>query len=77
PAEIIRVPIAMGAEAIVLVHNHPSGDPTPSKADRELTRRIKGYCDDLGMTICDHVIIGEGKYFSFNDEGLLKKKKKS
>ena len=71
PAEALRIPIAMGASGVILVHNHPSGDPTPSEPDHTFTRRIKGYCDDLGMPIHDHIIIGTEGFYSFNEQGLL------
>ena len=71
PAEALRIPIAMGASSVILVHNHPSGDPAPSEQDKTFTRRIKGYCDDLGMPIHDHIIIGSEGFYSFADDGLL------
>jgi len=71
PAEALRIPIAMGASSVILLHNHPSGDPSPSEQDKTFTQRIKGYCDDLGMPIHDHIIIGTEGFFSFNDQGLI------
>ena len=52
------------APKIILLHNHPSGDPTPSKADIEVTRRIKEAANILGIELLDHIIIGDGKYKS-------------
>jgi DNA repair protein RadC len=59
------------AAAIILVHNHPSGDPTPSREDREITRRLKEGGDLLGIRVLDHIIIGDGSYLSFVEQGLL------
>ena len=57
--------------SIILVHNHPSGDPTPSKADIAVTRDIVNAAKPLGVTVHDHVIIGRGRYTSLRDLGLL------
>ena len=59
------------AASVVLVHNHPSGEPTPSPDDRALTRDLVRAGDLLGVPVSDHVIIGEGRYFSFKDRGEL------
>ncbi len=76
PREILRPAVSHGAYAFVLVHNHPSGDPTPSEADRALTRRIREAAELLQIHLLDHVIIGRGRegappYFSFKEHGLL------
>lgn len=76
PREILRPAISHAAYAFVLVHNHPSGDPTPSEADRALTRRIREAADLLQIHLLDHVIIGRQRpgappYFSFKEHGLL------
>ena len=76
PREILRPALSHGAYAFVLVHNHPSGDPTPSEADRALTRRIREAAELMQIHLLDHVIIGrehEGAqpYFSFKEHGLL------
>lgn len=76
PREIMRPAISHGAYAFVLVHNHPSGDPAPSEADRALTRRIREVAELVQIHMLDHVIIGrasEGQpgYFSFREYGLL------
>jgi DNA repair protein RadC len=57
------------AAAIVFVHNHPSGDPTPSKEDLEITRRLREVGELVGVRVLDHVIIGRGRYVSFVDDG--------
>ncbi|MEM8955540.1 MAG: DNA repair protein RadC [Verrucomicrobiota bacterium] len=76
PREVIQPAIIHSAYAFILVHNHPSGDPTPSKADRELTRRLSSIGNELGLKLADHVIIGQpcagsAPYFSFKEMGLL------
>ena len=74
PREVFRPAVLEGAAAIMLVHNHPSGDPTPSSDDRRMTERLMEASAILGIRIVDHVIIGDGtsdNYFSFVDEGLL------
>lgn len=78
PPEILRRAISHAAHALILVHNHPSGDPSPSQADREVTRRMSKACEAIGIEFTDHVIIGgEGSsgsrepYFSFRESGLL------
>lgn len=59
------------AHTIILIHNHPSGDPHPSRQDRVLTERIKKAGDILGLQVIDHIIIGDGIYFSFLEEGIF------
>jgi len=76
PREILRPAVSHGAYAFVLVHNHPSGDPTPSEADRSLTRRIREAGELMQIHLLDHVIIGRERpgappYFSFKEHGLL------
>jgi len=56
---------------VILVHNHPSGDPTPSPADREVTRQLVEAGRVLGIPIRDHVVVGNGRYCSFLDLGLI------
>ena len=58
------------AAAIILVHNHPSGDPTPSAEDVAITRRLRDVGELMGVRVLAHVIIGHGRYVSFSDEGL-------
>jgi DNA repair protein RadC len=71
PREVFREAIALQAAALVLCHNHPSGDPTPSREDLELTRRLREAGLILGIEVLDHVIVGQGGYVSFKEEGLL------
>lgn len=69
PREIFKVAIDEGAHCIILVHNHPSGDVTPSKEDIEVTKRLKASGELLGIPVADHIIIGDLKYYSFLEEG--------
>jgi DNA repair protein RadC len=71
PREIIKRALEIGAGAVVLAHNHPSGDPTPSKEDIAMTRAIVDACRPIGMTVHDHIIIGHDKVVSFKTLGLL------
>lgn len=71
PREAFGPAIRESAAAVAFVHNHPSGDPAPSGDDINLTKRLKATADTVGIRVLDHVIIGEGRYTSFIDEGLL------
>jgi len=71
PREVFKPLILMSASAVILAHNHPSGDPTPSQEDRALTRRLKECGELLGITVLDHVVLGEDRYYSFADHGGL------
>ncbi len=71
PFECLRGAIVVNASGIVLVHNHPSGDPTPSPDDRKFTKEIRELTEKGGMDLLDHVIIGHGRYYSFAEKGLL------
>ena len=70
PRECFRAAIAAQAAAVILVHNHPSGDPEPSSEDISLTRRLVAAGDLLGIKVLDHVIIGFGKYASVMEKGV-------
>lgn len=70
PREVFRPAIAEAAAGIILVHNHPSGDPTPSAEDRSVTRQLRAAGTTLGIEVLDHVVIGEGRYVSFVEAGL-------
>lgn len=69
---LLKYAIENLATGIILVHNHPSGSVEPSIADRELTKKIIKNCISLDIAVLDHIIIGQNKYFSFSDEGLLR-----
>lgn len=71
PREIVKRALAHGATAVILVHNHPSGDPTPSEADIILTNEIVRAMDPLGIVVHDHLIIARTGHLSFKKEGLL------
>jgi DNA repair protein RadC len=73
PRDVIRAALLAHATGIIVAHNHPSGDPTPSTDDRTVTERIKTAADIFGIALVDHVIVaGEtGHYFSFREGGLL------
>jgi DNA repair protein RadC len=71
PREVVKRALELGATAIILVHNHPSGDPTPSRADVRMAHEIKDAAARLGLTIHDHLVIGRGGHASFKSLGLL------
>ena len=71
PREVVRRALEWHATAIILVHNHPSGDPTPSSADIAMTREIKVAAEALSIVMHDHVIVGNGRWLSFRTQGLL------
>lgn len=72
PREVYKAAILANAAAIMCGHNHPSGDPQPSREDRAITQRLAEAGKLLGINVVDHIIIGgAGTYFSFADEGLL------
>jgi DNA repair protein RadC len=71
PREIVKRALELGASSIILVHNHPSGDPTPSKADIAMTREIAGAAKALAITVHDHLVIGRGGHASFKSLNLL------
>jgi DNA repair protein RadC len=71
PREVAKRALELHASALILVHNHPSGDPTPSRDDITMTREIQGAVKALGIVLHDHVIVGNGRYTSFRQEALL------
>ncbi len=71
PREVVKRALELNASSLILVHNHPSGDPTPSNSDIIMTERIKDACDTLGIFIHDHVIIGKKEEYSFSANGYL------
>ncbi|MCL6614990.1 MAG: DNA repair protein RadC, partial [Firmicutes bacterium] len=70
PREIFKEAIARSSAAIILVHNHPSGDPTPSHEDIEVTRRLVEAGRLLGIEVLDHVVVGDNRYVSFKEKGI-------
>ncbi len=71
PREIVKRALELSAASVILVHNHPSGDPTPSRADIELTHQIVAAAKPLGVKIHDHLIISQGEHYSFKSNGLI------
>ncbi len=67
PREVLKPAILLSSAALVVLHNHPSGDPTPSPEDRSCTARLTEACNLVGIRLLDHVIIGQSDYFSFTD----------
>ncbi|HEX9114435.1 MAG TPA: DNA repair protein RadC [Anaerolineae bacterium] len=70
-AEVLRLAVKVGAPALIVVHNHPSGDPTPSPEDVQVTRTICEAGKLLDIQVLDHLIIGRGKYVSMKERGLI------
>jgi DNA repair protein RadC len=71
PREVVKRALELGASALILVHNHPSGDPTPSRADVAMTKEIAAAAKALKIEVHDHLVIGRGKHASFKAMGLL------
>ena len=69
--EVVKRALELSASAILLVHNHPSGDPKPSRTDIEMTRQIINAAKPLGVTVHDHIVVGRGGYASFQELGLM------
>lgn len=77
PREIIKKAIELGAAALILAHNHPSGDLVPSRSDKKITKLIIIAADVHGITVHDHLIVNEQEYFSFNQDGIMDRLKES
>jgi len=73
PRDVFRTAVRRGACALILVHNHPSGDPAPSREDIEATRRIMAAGDTMNIPLLDHLIIGDKCYVSLRSEGMMEK----
>jgi DNA repair protein RadC len=71
PREVFNVAVRESAAAIILLHNHPTGDPTPSPEDLEVTRRLTEAGELMGIKVLDHIIIGEGAFYSFTEHGVI------
>ena len=71
PREVLKRSLELGASALILAHNHPSGDPTPSKADIEVTKQVIAAAEPLGIVVHDHIVVGLGKHASFRALGLI------
>ena len=70
-ADVFKSSLLSNAKRVLLLHNHPSGDPTPSGADHEVTRKLLALGEILGVRVLDQVIVGNGSYFSFREMGFL------
>jgi DNA repair protein RadC len=71
PREVVKRALELGASAVIMVHNHPSGDVTPSKADIDMTRAVRDAVKAVGIALHDHLVIGRGRHSSFKNLGLL------
>ena len=71
PREIYLEALKYHAVGIILLHNHPSGDPTPSDADRRMTRKVREAGNFLDIPLLDHIVLGDKKYVSFREKGYL------
>ena len=71
PREVIKRALMLNASALLLIHNHPSGDPTPSEADLDMTNAIQKGCEVLGLTLHDHFIVGAGTELSLRGLGRI------
>jgi len=71
PREVIKRALDLNASALILVHNHPSGDPTPSRADIDMTRRIDEAARAMGIELHDHIIVGRSRELSFRAQGMI------
>jgi DNA repair protein RadC len=71
PRDVCKVALKYNAKSIILVHNHPSGDPTPSKADKDTTQKIFEGAKLLEISVVDHLIVGDHRYISLRSEGIL------
>lgn len=71
PREVFNVAVRDSAAALILLHNHPTGDPTPSTEDLEVTRRLREAGELMGIKVLDHIIIGEGSFYSFAERGQI------
>lgn len=71
PREVVKRALELCATALILVHNHPSGDPTPSREDVPMTNELRNADEALSIVIHDHIIVGRGKLVNFRSQGLL------
>lgn len=71
PRHVFQSALLSNAAAVLLIHQHPSGDPNPSREDREITRRLQEAGELMGIRVLDHIVIGDDQYMSFVEQGLL------
>ena len=72
PREVVRTALDQGAAALIFAHNHPSGDPSPSREDRAITRRLVFACRMVDILVHEHIVIGDNRYYSFADQGHIR-----
>ena len=71
PREVFKAALLNNAASIILAHNHPSGDPEPSREDIEVTHRLVNAGNILGINVLAHIIIGDGRYISLKEQGMM------
>lgn len=71
PREVVKRALLLNASALILIHNHPSGDPTPSQEDIAMTKKVREACETLGILLHDHIIVGKSSELSFRSSGYL------
>ncbi|MBW2367482.1 MAG: DNA repair protein RadC [Deltaproteobacteria bacterium] len=71
PREVVQAAMQNAAAALIFAHNHPSGDPSPSPEDTALTRRLVFACHTMGITVHEHLIVGDGRFYSYADQGMI------
>ncbi len=71
PREVFSEAVKCGSNSVIFVHNHPSGDPSPSTEDIQTTQRLENAGNILGIKVLDHIIVGDGKFLSFKEKGLI------
>lgn len=71
PREVVKKALLLNATALLIVHNHPAGDPAPSEADITMTRKLQEACSVLGITLHDHIIVGAGHETSLRTQGII------
>src|SRR5690606_368061 len=71
PREVFNIAIRRTANSIILIHNHPSGDPTPSREDINITNRLIEAGNIIGIKVLDHIIIGDNRYLSFRERNII------
>lgn len=71
PSDILRIALYSSSRKMIVAHNHPSGDPSPSVEDKAITKKLKEAAALLNITLMDHIIVGNDRHYSFADEGIL------
>lgn len=71
PREVLKTAILSNSNSMIFLHNHPSGDPSPSIEDKNITERLVESGNILGIKVLDHIVLGNNKYYSFKEEGLI------